>query len=99
MPYRVEIEVAAKGHLRKLTARRRAFVLSAVDEQLVNEPTKPTRNRKQLRANPLALWELRVGDLGVFYDVQEDPDQVVIIHAVGIKKGNRVFIGEKEMDL
>jgi mRNA-degrading endonuclease RelE of RelBE toxin-antitoxin system len=99
MQYRVEIENLAKEHLRDLTARERALVLSAVDDQLLDEPVRPTRNRKPMRKNPLALWELRVGHLRVFYDVLEEPDQMVVIHAVGVKKGNRIFIGGKEMHL
>jgi hypothetical protein len=52
-----------------------------------------------MRPNPLAPWELRVGDLRVYYDVQTHPDRVVYVNAVGIKRGNRVFVGGVEVDL
>lgn len=54
--------------LRYLTARQRSIVFTSVDQQLMHEPTVETRNRKQMRANPLASWELCLGDLRVYYD-------------------------------
>jgi hypothetical protein len=49
--------------------------------------------------NPLAPWELRIGRLRVYYDVQAKPSRVVTIRAVGIKERNRVRIGGKEIEL
>jgi hypothetical protein len=45
-----------------------------------------------MRPNPLAPWELRIGVLRVYYDIEEQPEQVVTILAIGIKKRNRVLI-------
>ncbi len=70
MPYRIEYVQTAIAHLRSLTARQRSIVFAGVDQQLMHEPTVETRNRKQMRANPLASWELRLGDLRVYYDVE-----------------------------
>jgi len=58
-----------------------------------------TRNRKSMRPNPVAPWELRIGRLRVYYDVQEEPERVVTIRAVGIKERNRVYIGGTEIEL
>jgi hypothetical protein len=69
------------------------IVLDAVVEQLAHEPTVETWNRKPMRPNPLAPWELRVGDLRVYYDVSEEPEPVVHIRAVGIKEHNELRIG------
>jgi len=52
-----------------------------------------------LRPNPLASWELRVGDLRVYYDVQEDPEQQVNVVAIGIKQRNRVSIAGELYDI
>jgi mRNA-degrading endonuclease RelE of RelBE toxin-antitoxin system len=57
-----------------------------------------TRNRKRLRPNPLAPWELRVGDLRVFYDVDAEASCVRIV-AVGRKEHNRLIIGGEEVTL
>ena len=99
MPYHIEYSPDAEDHLRSLTARQRAIALDAVDEQLVYQPTVETRNRKPMRPNLLAPWELRVGNLRVYYDVEEEPEPVVYIRAVGIKERNRVRIGREVIDL
>lgn len=99
MPYRIEYSPDAEGHLRALTARQRATVFDTVDEQLQQEPAVETRNRKPMRPNPIAPWELRIGDLRVYYDMEEKPENLVTVLAVGIKDRNRVLIGGKEIEL
>ena len=73
--------------------------LDGVDEQLVHEPLVETRNRKPMRPNPLAPWELRIGNLRMYYDVEGEPEPVVHIRAVGIKERNRVRIGKEVIEL
>ena len=74
-------------------------VFDTVEEQLAHQPDVETRNRKPMRPNPLAPWELRVGDLRVYYDIEEDPEPVVTVLAVGVKDRNRVYIGKEEIEL
>jgi mRNA interferase RelE/StbE len=93
LPYRIEYAPETKGHLAALTARQRALVLDAVDEQLRHQPTEETRNRKRMRPNPLGDWELRVQNLRVYYNVLDDPGPVVRICAIGTKAGNQVYLG------
>jgi mRNA-degrading endonuclease RelE of RelBE toxin-antitoxin system len=57
-----------------------------------------TRNRKQLRPNQTAEWELRVGKFRVFYDV-DDQMHIVSIEAIGLKIGSNVFFRGKEQEL
>ncbi len=99
MPYRIEYSPDAEEHLRFLTPRQRAIVLDAVDKQLMHHAAIETRNRKPMRPNPLAPWELRIGDLRVYYDIEEAAEQVVFIRAVGVKEGNRVRIAGKVFEL
>jgi len=47
-------------------------VLDQIEVQLTYRPDVETRNRKRLRPNPLAPWELRIGEIRVFYDVNAD---------------------------
>jgi hypothetical protein len=82
-----------------LTARQRTLVFDTVDRQLAHQPLIETRNRKPMRPNPLAPWELRIGNLRVYYDVVEAPESIVYIRAVGIKYRNRVMIGGEEIEL
>jgi hypothetical protein len=82
-----------------LTTRQQRLVLATVDKQLMHQPTVETRNRKPMRPNPIAPWELRIGNLRVYYDVEEAPELVVFIRAVGIKERNRVRIGREVIEL
>jgi mRNA-degrading endonuclease RelE of RelBE toxin-antitoxin system len=75
------------------------IVLSAVESQLAHQPDVETQNRKPLRPNPLAPWELRIGDLRVFYDFESEPEAVVHIRAVGIKDHRVLRIGGKAFPL
>jgi mRNA-degrading endonuclease RelE of RelBE toxin-antitoxin system len=96
--YRILYSPAAETHLRALAARDRVIVLDSVDEQLGQQPTVATRNRKPMRPNLLAPWELRIGDLRVYYDVEESGRTVTVL-AVGIKDRNRILIGGEEIEL
>jgi mRNA-degrading endonuclease RelE of RelBE toxin-antitoxin system len=89
----------SEQHLRLLTSRQRVIVLNNVDKQLKHNPTLVTRNRKPMRPNPLAPWELRIGDLRVYYDVDEEPERIVKVLAVGVKKRNMVRIGKEVIEL
>lgn len=97
--FRVEYTTEAMGHLAALTAHQTAVVLDEVERKLRHQPTLPARNRKLLRANPVAPWELRIGELRVYFDVEESPAAVVTVRAIGLKVRERVFIGGKETDL
>ena len=66
MAYEIEFAWVVKEHFRHLSTNQRALLLEAIEEQLTREPLRETRNRKVLRPNPLAPWELRVGDLSRF---------------------------------
>src|SRR5260370_14147237 len=99
MAFQIKYSPEAETHLRSLTSRQKAQVLDAVTAQLAHEPSLQTRNRKPMRANPLAGWELRIGTLRVYYDVEEHPEQVVYIKAVGVKMRNRLYINKKETEL
>jgi mRNA-degrading endonuclease RelE of RelBE toxin-antitoxin system len=97
-PYSIEYSPPAREHLAALTARERALVLDEVDVQLKYQPTVVARNRKPLQPNPLARFELRIGALRVYYEVDE-MKRVVEVRAVGVKDSDRVFIGGEEIKL
>lgn len=99
MPYRIDYSRRALDHLRALAARQQTITLSAIEAQLVHTPGVETRNRKLMRPNLLASWELRIGDVRVFYNLEDEPNQAVFIVAVGIKVRNRLLIGGEEYAL
>ncbi len=98
MPYQIIYAPQTREHFRHLTAQQRSIVLDNIGAQLIHEPTVETRSRKRMRPNALAAWELRIGDLRVYYEVIDEA-QTVRILAVGIKRGNRVDIGGIWRDL
>ena len=99
MRFHIEYSPEAEDHLRVLTVRQQRAVLDAADAQLSHEPTVETRNRKPMRPNPLAPWELRVGKLRVYYDVDAEQTRTVYIRAVGVKERNQVRIGREVIEL
>jgi mRNA-degrading endonuclease RelE of RelBE toxin-antitoxin system len=69
------------GALRAFDGRK---ILSAIEEELSHEPTRATRRRKilpglkpQFEAVP-PVWELRVGEYRVFYDVSKEEKKVYV---------------------
>jgi len=82
-----------------LTAVERSTALGVIERQLLHEPLVETRNRKPLRPNPIAPWELRIGKLRVFYEVIPGDPGVVRIVAVGKKERSIVRIAGKEIEL
>ncbi len=96
--FEVRFTQEAIGDLRSLRRYDRQQVMAAIEAQLVHQPTRPTRNRKSLRTNPLGEWELRVGDFRVFY--KADPAHAVVaVLAVAWKQGNRLFVRGQEYEL
>ena len=74
-------------------------VFDNVDRRLAHQPNVETRNRKPMRPNPIAPWELRIGILRVYYDIEEQPVPRVTVVAVGKKLRNRVIIGGEKMEI
>ena len=86
---------AAIKDLRWFVRTDRGKILAEIETQLCHEPAVETRNRKRLRPNTLAEWELRFGGFRVFFDVEED-DRLIHVIAVGYKEGSRLFIRGRE---
>lgn len=96
MAYEIEFSADAERHLEEMTARERRNVLDAIETQLTWEPGTASRNRRFLRANPLAAWELRIGEWRVFYNIEAER---VIVVGVGRKEHNTLFLDGKEYAL
>jgi mRNA-degrading endonuclease RelE of RelBE toxin-antitoxin system len=82
--YDLEYAEGVADDLNELSARDRKRILDKVDEQLLHEPTRETRNKKILVGlkppweHEEPVWELRIGHYRVFYDVDEDGRRVMI---------------------
>ena len=95
MAYAIEFTPQANEHFKRLAARERATLIDQLERQLVHQPAVETRNRKPMRPNPIAPWELRVGHLRVYYEVSDDPAKVVTVRAIGTKIGNKACVGDE----
>src|SRR5687768_11206791 len=90
MPFAIRLMASATAELQALRAFDQRKIMAGI-AQLVNEPVEETKNRKCLDSvSPgfeydAPLWELRVGDFRVFYDVAEE-EEIVTIRAVRRKK-------------
>lgn len=99
MKYRIEYSPDTKDHFRYLSKRQQVTVLGTVEKQLQYQHGVETKNRKPMRPNPLAPWELRIGNLRVYYDIEDEPKHIVYIRAIGIKDRNNVRIGKEVIKL
>ena len=99
MRYRIEYSPETEEHFRYLSKWQQTAVLDTVEKQLRFQPDIETRNRKPMRPNPLAPWELRIGKLRIYYDFESSPKKVVYIRAIGIKDRESVRIGREVIKL
>jgi mRNA-degrading endonuclease RelE of RelBE toxin-antitoxin system len=100
MAYRLSFSRQSTEHLRSFNARDRRVLLDEIHDQLSHQPDVATRNRKLLRPNPLATWELRIGDFRVYYDIRKsDDDPTVDVQAIGMKDRNVVTVGGEAYEL
>lgn len=96
--YEIELTPEARDDLKSLRTFEQRTIIVGIDTQLRYEPTVETHNRKRLRPNDVAEWELRIGKYRVFYNVEEHV-LIVSIEAVGFKVGNVLYIRGKRRDL
>ena len=97
--FKIEYADEVKEHVKYLTASEAVAVRDQVMQQLSYEPEKETRNRKKMRPNQLATWELRIGHLRVYYEIGVGSDPSVKILAIGKKDRDQVLIGGQVIKL
>jgi mRNA-degrading endonuclease RelE of RelBE toxin-antitoxin system len=99
--YAIRFSDDAADHLVTLTARQRATLLDSTEQQLSHQPTIETRRRKRMqpgREGFVAPWELRVGEMRLYYEVHETPQRLVVVVAIGVKVRNRLRIAGWEYE-
>ena len=102
-PFEVVYAPQVKIHLRFTERKYHSLIRNVIEDQLQFEPVVETRNRKPLKrpAEFGADWEIRFGPnnrFRVFYEVNEVRREVNVL-AVGVKRGNKLFIGGEEVEL
>ena len=89
--YAIKFGKSAYRYLEAFRKFDRNNILDGIKEQLTYKPREETRNKKLLRENPLADWELRVYKYRVFYDIEEIK-KIVRILAIGIKDREEIIL-------
>lgn len=85
--FEIRFAESVEKDLRKIQIYYRNQILDSIEERLAHEPETPTRNRKLLEnLTPswqagAPIWELRVGEYRVFYDVSL-AESVVYVRAI-----------------
>ena len=101
--YTLEYAREVYEHLDFVESKHHRLIAATIKQQLSHAPEVKTRNRKPLQEPTSfgATWELRFGsqnNFRVFYEVDQ-AEAVVTILAIGVKEGNRLFIGGQEFEL
>jgi mRNA-degrading endonuclease RelE of RelBE toxin-antitoxin system len=87
MPFSIEVSDLAKDDLRSIREFDRRRIVDEIKQGLTHQPLQPTKNRKCLTGfvpkfdHVLPVWELRVGEYRVFYDV-DLASSIVIVRRV-----------------
>ena len=89
--YQIVFTKEARDDLKRYRKHQQTAVVDETEKQLQQQPALETRNRKRLRPNQVAEWELRAGSMRVFYDVDETGKEVQV-KAVGHKVGNALIL-------
>jgi len=97
MKFSVRFVPSADEDLDYYEAGARMVILDGIGKFLEADADVTSKRRKQLRPNPLAPWELRIGDYRVFYEIK--PDGLVRVLAVGHKVRNDLFIRGERVEL
>ena len=97
MKFNVELTHSAERDLAYYTKYEQRIIVKSILKHLQVDADIQTKRRKQLRPNPLAPWELRIGDYRAFYEIEEGRNVNVI--AIGHKEHDDLFIRGEEVDL
>ena len=97
MEYTIEFGQSASDDLNYYEKYNQKIIVKAILEYLKAGANIESRKRKQLRPNPIAPWELRVGKYRIFYEITES--QIVKILAVGHKEHNELFVRGRKVEI
>lgn len=102
MQYQIVYTNNAREHIRLVEKKYHSLIRTEIENQLADTPQVKTKNRKHM-GHPWAFgtWELRCAPgnrFRIFYDVDENTS-TVFITAIGIKRKDRLYIGNQEVSL
>jgi mRNA-degrading endonuclease RelE of RelBE toxin-antitoxin system len=87
LTYEIQFASGVADDLRGVRAYDRSRIIDEIDAQLTHQPDVPTRRRKMLVGleppwdHQPPVWELRIGNWRVYYDISTDT-QCVVVRAI-----------------
>jgi len=97
MEFEVSFVPSADEDLDCYKAREQRIILDAIAEFLQSDADVASKRRRRLRPNPLAPWQLRIGDYRVFCEIQAE--RWVRVLAIGRKSHNELFIRGRRVEM
>jgi mRNA interferase RelE/StbE len=97
MKFEVKLVGSTEGDLDSYKAHEQKIILDAISRFLEIDASVESAKRKQLRPNPIAPWELRIGKYRIFYEIREGC--LVRVLAIGHKEHNELFIRGEKIEL
>jgi mRNA-degrading endonuclease RelE of RelBE toxin-antitoxin system len=103
LPFTLVYAPVVAEHISAIDPKYDSLIHEKIEEQLLYEPDRETRNRKPVE-QPAAFqaeWEIRFGPhnrFRVFYQIDHDQRAVRVV-AIGVKDRNRLLIGGQEVTL
>lgn len=97
MRFDIKLVASAQKDLGWYRTSGQRVILKAVFKYLRADADVETKKRKQLRPNPLAPWELRIGNYRVFYEIAEN--RLVRVLSIGHKVHNDLFVQGERVEL
>ena len=94
-PFDINLTDGALADLSWFTAYAQRIIVDGIEVHLRYQSTLGNRRIIAMRPNPVAGWELRLGDYRILYDVDETA-RAVTVEAIGEKRGNRLLIRGQE---
>jgi hypothetical protein len=102
-PFKIIYAAQVKDHLKFIERKYHSLIRETIENQLRFEPDVETRNRKPVE-QPVTVeadWELRLGPnnrFRAFYLISISRREVYIV-AIGVKQGNKLFMGGEAVEL
>jgi mRNA interferase RelE/StbE len=97
MEYKIQVTESAQGDLSHFPAHHQRLIVVGILVHLKTDAESETKKKKRLRPNPLAPWELRLGQFRVFYSIEAE--NCVKVLAIGKKQHNELLIRGKRVEL
>ena len=97
MKFNIEVGKSANDDLIYYDKFDQRMIVNAITKYLQSDANIDSRKRKQLRPNPVAPWELRLGKYRIFYEIKEIHEARVL--AIGHKEHSELFIRGKKVEI